>query len=66
MKTEEKQFLTSQANISDTPIDQKSPGPQELGFLNFHRQTDRQTDIQTDGHHDSMTESAQWADSVKT
>ena len=24
-----------------------------------------QTDIQTDGHGDSMTESAQWADSVK-
>ena len=28
-------------------------------------QTDTQTDKQTDGHHDSMTESAQWADSVK-
>ena len=27
---------------------------------------DRQTDRQTDGHRDSMTESAQWADSVKT
>ena len=26
---------------------------------------DRQTDRQTDGHRDSMTESAQWADSVK-
>ena len=26
---------------------------------------DRHTDIQTDGHRDSMTESAQWADSVK-
>ena len=26
---------------------------------------DRHTDIQTDGHCDSMTESAQWADSVK-
>ena len=28
-------------------------------------QTDRQTAKQTDGHRDSMTESAQWADSVK-
>ena len=25
-----------------------------------------QTDRQTDGHHDSMIESAQWADSMKT
>ena len=28
----------------------------------YHRQTDRQTD----GHRNSMTKSAQWADSVKT
>ena len=28
-------------------------------------QTDKQTDRQTDGHGNSMTESAQWADSVK-
>ena len=28
------------------------------------RQTNRQTDKQTDGHRDTMTESAQWADSV--
>ena len=28
-------------------------------------QTDTQTDKQTDGHRNSMTESAQWADSVK-
>ena len=27
--------------------------------------TDRQTDNHTDGHGDSMTESGQWADSVK-
>ena len=27
--------------------------------------TDTQTDTQTDKHRDSMTESAQWADSVK-
>ena len=26
---------------------------------------DRHTNTQTDGHHNSMTESAQWADSVK-
>ena len=30
------------------------------------RHTDRHTDGHTDGHCDSMTESAQWADSVKT
>ena len=29
------------------------------------RQTNRQTDKQTNGHGNSMTESAQWADSVK-
>ena len=29
-------------------------------------QTDRQTNKHTDGHRDSMTESAQWADSVKS
>ena len=28
-------------------------------------QTNKQTDTQTDGHGDSMTELAQWADSVK-
>ena len=28
-------------------------------------QTDKQTDKQTNGHGDSMTESAQWAGSVK-
>ena len=28
--------------------------------------TNKHTDILTDGHGDSMTESAQWADSVKT
>ena len=28
-------------------------------------QTNRQTNRQTDGHGDSMTELAQWADSVK-
>ena len=33
----------------------------------LHRgQTHRRTDVQTHGHRDSMTESAQWADSVKT
>ena len=29
-------------------------------------QTHRQTNRQTNGHRDSMTESAQWVDSVKT
>ena len=31
----------------------------------FRDVTDRQTNKQTDGHSDSMTELAQWADSVK-
>ena len=38
--------MSSQANISDTPFDQKSPRHPEV----THRQTD--------GHGDSMTESA--------
>ena len=33
--------------------------------LGGDRHTDRQTNRQTDGHRDSMTESPQWADSVK-
>ena len=37
-----------------------------MGRGQTHRQTHRQTNKQTDGHRDSMTESAQWADSVKT
>ena len=47
-------MVSSQANISDTPFDQKSPGHPEVGVLNCHRQTDRQTN----GHRDSTTESA--------
>ena len=43
------------------PFNQKSQRPLEEGVLNCHEQTHRQTD----GHGDSMTESAQWADSVK-
>ena len=46
------------ANISDTPFDQKSPGPPEVGVWNCHRQTD--------GHRDSLTESVQLANSVKS
>ena len=54
--------MSSQANISDTPFDQKSPGHPEVDVLNCHRQTDRHTY----GHGDSMTESAQLANSIKT
>ena len=43
------------------PFDQKSPGTPEVGVLNCHRPTD----TQTDGHCNSMTEPAQWAESVK-
>ena len=50
--------MSLQANISDTPFNQKSPRPPEEGVLDFH--------TQTSGHRDSMTESAQWADSVKS
>ena len=53
--------MSLNANISNTVFDQKSPQTPEEGFLNCHRQTDRHTD----GHSDSMTESAQWADSEK-
>ena len=48
--------------ISDTPFDHKSPRPWEEDFCNV---TDKQTNKQTDGLCGSMTESAQWADSVK-
>ena len=56
------------ANISDTPFDQKSPQTPEEGVLKCHKQTDRHA---TDGHGhehghgDSLTEYAQWANSVK-
>ena len=55
-------FVSLQPNISNMPFDQKSPQPPEEGVLRRHRQKNRQTD----GHRDSMTESAKWADSVKT
>ena len=42
--------LSTQANISDTPFGQKSPGHPEVGVLNCHRHTNR--------HRNSMTESA--------
>ena len=53
--------MSSHANISDTPLDQRSPRPPKEGVLNSHGHTDRQTD----GHGDSMTELAQWGDSVE-
>ena len=37
----------------------------EKNCTRWHGQTDRQTNRQTGGYGDSMTESAQWADSVK-
>ena len=54
--------MSSQAKIIDTPFEQKFFQPPEVGVLRWHGHTDRQTD----GHPDSMTESAQWANSVKT
>ena len=42
--------------------DVKKTSPKKLHPM---AQTDKQTDRQTSGHGDSMTESAQWADSVK-
>ena len=47
--------------IWNTFFDQRSPRPPEAGLSRCHKQTNRQTD----GHCDSMTEWAQWADSVK-
>ena len=38
-------MVTSEANISDTPFDQKSPGHPEVGVLNCHKP--RHTDIAT-------------------
>ena len=51
MERKKTKTVSSQPNISDVPFDQKSPRPPEEGVLNCH------TDI--------LTESAQWADSVK-
>ena len=53
--------VSLQANISNKPFDQKTPGHPEVGVLNCQRPRDRQTDA----HRNSMTESAQWANSVK-
>ena len=47
------------ANISDMLFNQKSPVHREMGFPRWHTQT-------TSGHCDLETESAQWANSVKT
>ena len=52
-----KKVWSSQANISDTPFSQKSPGHPEVGVLNRHRHLHRPTNRQTDGHCDSMKES---------
>ena len=51
-------MVSSQANIWNTFFDQRS---QQVGLLPWRKQTDQQTD----GHGDSMTESAQRANSVK-
>ena len=39
MKQKRKKIVSSHANISDTPFDQKSPGHPEVGVLNLHRHT---------------------------
>ena len=51
-------MVSSKANIRDIPFNQKSPGHPEEGVLNCHRPKD--------GHRYSLTESAHWADSVKS
>ena len=43
-KKKREQIVSSQANISDKPFDQKSPEPPEEGVLVCHRQTNKQTD----------------------
>ena len=50
IKTEEEktEIWSSQADISDTSFDQKSPGHREVDALSCHKQTDRQTNRQTD------------------
>ena len=48
--------MSLHANISDTPVYQRSPWPFEEGALNCHRQTE----TQTDWHGHSITESGQW------
>ena len=53
--------MLSHAKISDRPFDQKFFRPPEVGVSRWHGHTYRQTI----GHGDSMTESAQLADSVK-
>ena len=53
------QIVSSQANVSDTPFDQKSPGHPEVGVLNCYKHKNIQTYRPTDGHGDSMIESAQ-------
>ena len=54
--------MSSHANIGDTPFHQNSPQTLEEGVLWRHTQIYKQTS----GHHDSMTESAKLADSLKT
>ena len=39
--------MSLQANISNTPFDQKSPGHPEVGVLNGPKHKDRWTDIAT-------------------
>ena len=52
--------MSSQPNIRNKFYDQRSPQPPEEGVSRRHKQTH----TQTDAHCNSMTESAQWADSV--
>ena len=49
--------------IFQTGSDPPTPRPTEEGALNCHKQTEN---IHTDNHCDSMTESARWADAVKS
>ena len=58
MKRKREKNVLSQANISDTPFDHRSQRHPEVGVSRRHGQTDKRGN--------SMTESAQRADSVKT
>ena len=42
-RKKKKKRLSSQADISDKPFDQKSPGHLEVGIWNCHRPKDRHT-----------------------
>ena len=56
-KLKNNKVVSSHSHISDMYFDQKSQQPPKEGVWRRHRPTDR--------HRNSMTESVQWANSVK-